>query len=327
MDANIQKKALNGKNALETVQKNLPFILIVALGAVIAIMNPRFLSWQNISNILMQYSGTAFVALGAMMVLISGGIDFTTAEIMALGSTLGGIWYLRAGGSATLLIIGCLLAGLAVGVINGVLIAYLKFQPFIATLAMQALIHGAMLSLAEGELILLQNNAVVDFLGKGKLLGMPIAFVLLLVFGVIMWFVMKRTKLGAYTYAIGGNEEALRSSGVNVKIYKMMIYVMAGLCASLGTILITCRMASVYSSVSSTLLLDAIAATVIGGTSVRGGKGNVVGTIVGAMIIGVIANSLTLLNVPSNMHNVVKGLTIIFALLIDVAVNMRNSED
>lgn len=326
MDANVQQKAL-GRSALETVQKNLPFILIVALGAIIAILNPRFLSWQNISNILMQYSGTAFVALGAMMVLISGGIDFTTAEIMALGSTLGGIWYIKGNGSATLLIVGCLLVGLAVGVINGVLIAYLKFQPFIATLAMQALIHGSMLSLAEGELILLQNNKLVEFLGKGKLLGFPIAFVLLVVFGVIMWFVMKRTKLGAYTYAIGGNEEALRSSGVNVKIYKLLIYIMAGLCASLGTILITCRMAAVYSSVSSTLLLDAIAAAVIGGTSVRGGKGSVVGTIVGAMIIGVIANSLTLLNVPSNMHNVVKGVTIIFALLIDVAVNVRSSED
>ena len=113
---------------------------------------------------------------------------------------------------------------------------------------------------------------------------------------------------------------------MNIRRYKLLIYVMAGLCAGIGTILITCRMAAVYSSVSSTLLLDAIAATVIGGTSVRGGKGNVVGTIVGAMIIGVIANSMTLLNVPSNMHSVVKGITIIFALLIDVAVNARNKE-
>ena len=107
----------------------------------------------------------------------------------------------------------------------------------------------------------------------------------------------------------------------------MLIYVMAGLCAGLGTVMITCRMAAVYSSVSSTLLLDAIAAAVIGGTSVRGGKGSVVGTIVGAMIIGVIANSMTLLNVPSNMYSVVKGITIIFALLIDVAVNMRSSRE
>lgn len=175
------------------------------------------------------------------------------------------------------------------GIINGVLIAYLKFQPFIATLAMQALIHGVMLTLAEGKLILLEGNPAVDFLGKGKILHLPVAFVLLLVFGAIMLVIMKRTKLGAYTYALGGNEEALRSSGVNIRRYKLLIYVMAGLCAGIGTILITCRMAAVYSSVSSTLLLDAIAATVIGGTSVRGGKGNVVGTIVGAMIIGVIA--------------------------------------
>lgn len=322
MEVKLGEKMVGGTSRLEKVQNNLPFILIVALGAVITLMNPRFLTWENISNILMQYSGTAFVALGAMMVLISGGIDFTTAEIMACGSTLGGIWYLNSNGSALMLILGCVAVGLMVGIINGVLISYCKFQPFIATLAMQALIHGAMLTLAEGNLILLQNNAVVDFLGKGKILSVPVAFLLLVVFGAVMWVLMKRTRLGAYTYAIGGNEEALRSSGVNIRLYKLLIYIMAGLCASLGTILITCRMAAIYSSVSSTLLLDAIAATVIGGTSTRGGKGSVIGTIVGAMIIGVIANSLTLLNVPSNMHNVVKGLTIIFALLIDVGVNM-----
>lgn len=131
---------------------------------------------------------------------------------------------------------------------------------------MQALIHGVMLTLAEGKLILLEGNPAVDFLGKGKILHLPVAFVLLLVFGAIMLVIMKRTKLGAYTYALGGNEEALRSSGVNIRRYKLLIYVMAGLCAGIGTILITCRMAAVYSSVSSTLLLDAIAATVIGGT-------------------------------------------------------------
>ncbi len=326
MVANSCKKEQGSKSTLEVVQDALPFILFVAIGGIISIINPRFLAWENLSNILLQYSGTAFVALGAMMVLISGGIDFSTAEIMALGSTLGGIWYLSGNNSIALLIAGCVLVGLAVGIINGVLIAYLKFQPFIATLAMQALIHGVMLTLAEGKLILLEGNPAVDFLGKGKILHLPVAFVLLLVFGAIMLVIMKRTKLGAYTYALGGNEEALRSSGVNIRRYKLLIYVMAGLCAGIGTILITCRMAAVYSSVSSTLLLDAIAATVIGGTSVRGGKGNVVGTIVGAMIIGVIANSMTLLNVPSNMHSVVKGITIIFALLIDVAVNARNKE-
>ena len=241
----MERKKLRTGDFLGMIQSGLPFILFVVIGGAISILNPRFLTWENISNIFMQYAGTAFVALGAMMVLISGGIDFTTAEISALGSTLGGLWYLRNGGNAFLLIMGCILMGLAVGLINGVLIAYFKFQPFIATLAMQALVHGVMMTLAEGELILLQNNAVVEFLGKGKILGLPTAFLLLLVFGVIMWFVMKRTKLGAYTYALGGNEEALRSSGVNIRIYKMLIYVMAGLCAGLGTVMITCRMAAV----------------------------------------------------------------------------------
>lgn len=327
MDVNLLSLEQNNKmSVIEKVQKGLPVILLIVLSLTITIINPRFLTIGNLSNILMQYSGTAFVAIGAMMVLISGGIDFTTAEIMALGSTIGGIWYLNTGGNAFLLILGCVIVGLLTGLINGVLISYLRFQPFIATLAMQAIVHGAMLSLAEGKLILLQNNNIIDFLGKGRILGLPIAFIMLVFFGILMWLVMKKTKLGAYTYAMGGNEEALRACGVAVHRYKVGIYIMAGFCAGLGTILITCRMAAVYSSVSSTLLLDAIAATVIGGTSIRGGRGSVIGTILGAMIIGVIANSMTLLNVPSNMHNVVKGVTIIFALLIDVMVNMRRKQ-
>lgn len=310
--------------SVEIIQKILPVILLAAISIVVSIMNPIFLTWDNISNILMQYSGIAFIAIGAMMVLISGGIDFTSAEVMACGSVVGGLWYLQSGNNILLLVLGCLMVGILVGFINGALIAYLKFPPFIATLAMQSVVHGIMLFFAERNIIQL-SGPVVEFLGKGRLAGIPVAFITLVVFVIIMWFVTNRTKLGTYTYALGGNEQALTYTGVDVKKYKIFIYMTAGLCSALGTILITTRMAAIYSSVNSTLLLDGVAAAVLGGTSITGGKGTVIGTVIGAMIIGVISNSLILLNVSANMHDVVKGSIIIFALLIDVLVNRRGS--
>ncbi len=323
MEATHKHKMLQ---PIEMIQKMLPAILFVAISIVVTILNPIFFTWDNISNILMQYSGVAFIAIGAMMVLVSGGIDFTSAEVMACGSVIGGLWYLQSGNQVLFLILGCITIGLMVGLANGVLIAYIKFPPFIATLAMQSIVHGIMLFFAEGNIIQL-SGPTVEFLGKGRIAGIPVAFLVLVVFTVIMWLVTKRTKLGTYTYALGGNEQALTYTGVNVKKYKIMIYMSAGLCSALGTILITTRMAAIYSSVNSTLLLDGVAAAVIGGTSVTGGKGTVIGTVIGAMIIGVISNSLILLNVSANMHDVVKGCIIIFALLIDVLVNRKSKRD
>ena len=323
MEVSSNQKAVQ---PMEKLQKMLPAVLLIAISAVVAVMNPIFLTWNNISNILMQYSGVAFIAIGAMMVLISGGIDFTSAEIMACGSVIGGLWYLQGGNNILLLILGCAGVGILVGTINGVLIACLKFPPFIATLAMQSVVHGIMLFFAEGKIIQL-SGPTVEFLGKGRIADIPVAFLILIVFAVVMWIVTKFTKLGTYTYALGGNEQALTYTGVNVKKYKILIYMTTGLCSALGTILITTRMAAIYSSVNSTLLLDGIAATVIGGTSITGGKGNVIGTVIGAMIIGVIGNSLILLNVSSNMHDVVKGSIIVFALLIDVLVNRQGKKN
>lgn len=314
------KNTNNTMDPMSIMLKYLPVILLVMISAVVSVLSPKFLTIGNFSNIFMQCSGVAFVALGAMIVLISGGMDFTSAEVVACGSVIGGLWYLQQNRNVLFLIFGCVLTGVVVGSINGLLIAYVKFPPFIATLAMQSIVHCVMLSFAEGNIIQLEGK-VVEFLGKARIFQMPVSFLILIIFAVILWFVMNRTKFGIYTYSFGGNEQAIAYAGVNIKKYKVLIYVMAGLCYAMGTILIATRMAAIYSSVNSTLLLDGIAATVIGGTSVNGGKGTVFGTVIGAIIIAVIANALILLKVPSNMHDVVKGGIIVFALLIDVIVN------
>lgn len=316
----MNKNTNNAINPMSIILKYLPVILLIMISAVVSALSSNFLTIENFSNIFMQCSGTAFVALGAMIVLISGGMDFTSAEVVACGSVIGGLWYLQQDGNVLFLILGCIITGVLVGCINGVLIAYVKFPPFIATLAMQSVVHCVMLSFAEGNIIQLEGR-VVEFLGKAKILQMPVSFLILIVFSFVLWLVMNRTKLGTYTYSFGGNEQAIAYAGVNIRKYKVLVYIMAGLCYAIGTILIATRMAAIYSSVNSTLLLDGIAATVIGGTSVNGGKGTVFGTVIGAIIIAVIANALILLKVPSNMHDVVKGGIIVFALLIDVIVN------
>ncbi|HIR50510.1 MAG TPA: ABC transporter permease [Candidatus Avoscillospira avicola] len=317
------KKQLDFKLG-DSVKKLLPLIMLLVIGAIISAIQPAFATWTNLTNIMMNYAGTAFVALGAMMVIITGGIDFTSAEVYSCGSVIGGILYLRSGGQPILLLLGCLMVGIGVGVVNGLLIAHLKFPSFIATLAMQSLVHGLMLFFAEGQIIQLEGP-VIEFLGKGRLLGIPVAFVMLILFGIVLWFVMNRTRFGTYTYALGGNADALAYTGVNLKKYTVLVYAAAGLCSALGTILITCRMSAIYSSTSSTLLVDGIASTVIGGTATSGGKGTVFGTIAGAMIIGTIGASMTILSVPVKMQNVVKGLIIIAALLVDVLINRRNA--
>jgi len=319
-------KTQNRIDPKKIVQKMLPLIMLIVIGLVITIMQPIFITWTNLSNIMMQYAGTGFIALGAMMVIITGGIDFTSAEVYSCGSVIGGLMYLRSGGNPFMLMLGCLIIGVGVGLINGLLIAVLNFPAFVATLAMQALVHGLMLFYAEGQIIQLEGP-VVEFLGKGRPLGIPTAFLALMIFAVIMWFIMNRTKLGTYTYALGGNAEALAYTGVNLKKYIVMVYSMAGFCSALGTIFITCRMSAIYSSTSSTLLVDGIASTVIGGTATSGGKGTVFGTIIGAMIIGTIGCSMTLLKVPAKMQSVVKGLIIIVALLVDVIVNRNNGRN
>lgn len=310
-------------SARELLMRNLPLALLIGVSIPITIMNPVFLTWNNFMNIFMQYSGVALIALGSMIVLISGGMDFTPAEVVACGSVIGGLWYQSTGNNILFLFLGVFLVAVFTGLINGTLISYIGFPPFIATLAMQAIIHGFMLFFAEGNIIQLEGP-VVSFLGKAKVGGIPVSFWVLLVFSILLWFIMNRTKLGVYAYALGGNARALEYSGVNVRRYTLYIYVTAGLCYAIGTILIATRMAAIYSSVNSTLLLDGIAATVLGGTSMSGGKGSVIGTIIGAIIIGVIANALILLKVPSTMHDVVKGLIIVLALMIDVVVNRIN---
>jgi ribose/xylose/arabinose/galactoside ABC-type transport system permease subunit len=212
--------------------------------------------------------------------------------------------------------------GLLCGITNGLLITIGRLPPFIATLGMMSVARGAALMFTEGRPISGFSEGFRS-IATGEILKIPTPVVIMIVVYLIAHFVLKRTKLGRYTYAIGGNEEAALLSGINVKLNKTMVYGIAGLLSGLAAILLTARLNSAQPIAGMSYELDAIAATVIGGTSLLGGEGTVSGTLIGALIMAVLRNGLNLLSVSSFFQQVVIGSVIIFAVLIDMALKRR----
>lgn len=304
--------------------KNYSILLVLILFVVIMqILQPKFLTPANISSVLFSTASAGIVAVGAMFVLISGGLDFTSGYGTALCGVVGGVLY-QATGSAALLLVGCVLCGALIGIVNGLIITKMKIQPFIATLAMMLAIQGFIYLVCEGQIIFL-DDPITDFLGKAALFGViPVQALLFFAVVLLGHFILTSTKLGTYTYAIGGNEEAARCAGIPIDRYKIYIFVFAGLCTGVASVMMVTQLSLVTPSIGTTTLMDAISAAVIGGTSTAGGKGTAFGTLIGALIIGMISNALVLLLVPTNAQYLVKGLIIIFALYFNQLVGTKD---
>ncbi len=304
--------------------KNYSILLVLILFVVIMqILQPKFLTPANISSVLFSTASAGIVAVGAMFVLISGGLDFTSGYGTALCGVVGGVLY-QATGSAALLLVGCVLCGALIGIVNGLIITKMKIQPFIATLAMMLAIQGFIYLVCEGQIIFL-DDPITDFLGKAALFGViPVQALLFFAVVLLGHFILTSTKLGTYTYAIGGNEEAARCAGIPIDRYKIYIFVFAGLCTGVASVMMVTQLSLVTPSIGTTTLMDAISAAVIGGTSTAGGKGTAFGTLIGALIIGMISNALVLLLVPTNAQYLVKGLIIIFALYFNRLVGTKD---
>ncbi|MFX3622926.1 MAG: ribose ABC transporter permease [Ectobacillus sp.] len=306
----MQKRA----NILQQVGSLIGLVLIVV---VISVLNPSFLAPTNLFNILRQVSINALIAFGMTFVILTGGIDLSVGSILALSSALvAGM--LASGMDATLAIGAGLLAGLVMGILNGVIIAKGKVAPFIATLATMTIFRGLTLVYMDGRPITgLGDNLMFQMLGRGYFFGIPVPAVTMLITFAILYFILKKTAFGRRTFAIGGNEEAALLSGINVNRMKVMIYGISGLLAAFAGIILASRLDSAQPTAGTSYELDAIAAVVLGGTSLSGGKGWIVGTLIGALIIGVLNNGLNLLGVSSFFQQVVKGLVILLAVLLD----------
>jgi ribose transport system permease protein len=296
---------------------------LIALIVTLSLLSDRFLTQGNIINVLRQISINAIIAAGMTVVIIGRGIDLSVGSLLALTGVVGAS--LAVGGlPAGIAIAAALGLGLAMGIFNGAFVAYAGIAPFIVTLAGLTIFRGMALAFTDGRPISGLPPTYMT-IGYGTFLGLPVPVWIMLGFLLLTHVILRYTALGRAIYAIGGNEEAARLSGIPVRRVTLFTFAFSGLAAALASVVLTGRLNSAQPSAGVMFELDAIAAVVVGGTSLFGGKGGVFGTLVGALIIGVINNGMNLLNVPSFYQQIVKGGVILAALLIERLVSARRT--
>ncbi|MCM3671402.1 ribose ABC transporter permease RbsC [Mesobacillus maritimus] len=318
MKANSEILQEKKGNLLQSVTQKLgPFLGLLILVIFVSVMNPSFLEPLNILNLLRQVSINALIAFGMTFVILTGGIDLSVGAILALSSALTAGMIVSGIDPMLAILIGALL-GSIFGAVNGLLITKGKMAPFIATLATMTLFRGLTLVYTEGNPITgLGDNILFQLFGRGYFLGIPVPAVTMIVTFIVLYILLHKTPFGRQTYAIGGNEKAALISGIKVPRVKVLIYSLSGFLAALAGAILTSRLNSAQPTAGESYELDAIAAVVLGGTSLSGGKGRIFGTMIGVLIIGVLNNGLNLLGVSSFYQQVVKGIVIIIAVLLD----------
>lgn len=317
---------LTSQNIIPYLVKFQSFIALLTMCIILGILSDKFFTVANGWNVMRQISVNVCISAGMTLVILTAGIDLSVGSILALcGAVTASL--LKSGIEIPSLdlfigftLLGGMIAGLAtggvMGAFNGWAISRFKVPPFVATLAMLTIARGLTMLWTGGFPVSgLGNNFAV--LGTGWFLGIPVP---VWISGIVVLFAIvltKKTKVGRYIYAIGGNENAARLSGINIKKIKIVVYSLAGMLAAIGGLIVTSRLDSAQPNAGMSYELDAIAAVVIGGTSLSGGKGTILGTVLGAIIIGVLNNGLVLLDVSPFWQQVVKGLVILLAVVID----------
>lgn len=288
---------------------------LLALCVIISIITPRFLNVNNLLNVLTQVSVNAVIAIGMSFVILTGGIDLSVGSILAITGAISASIIVKSS-SVFLAIVATIIIGALIGAFNGIIVSKGKIQPFIVTLAAMTIFRGVTYVFTNGTPISgLGKN--FTFIGNAKVLGIPFPVIITLIVFLIAYYIINETRFGRYVYALGGNEDSTRLSGINTDRIKMIVYVVSGIAAAISGVIVTSRIGSASPNAGSGYELDAIAAVVLGGTSLSGGEGSITGTIIGAMIIGVLNNGLNLMNVSPFYQSIVKGLVILLAVLID----------
>lgn len=302
-------------NVKETLDKYKSLIGLALLCVVITFVSPTFMTLSNISNVFTQVSTNAIIAVGMTFVILTGGIDLSVGSTVAISGALAAS-IIKSTNNIFLAVLAAAIVGIAIGIINGLLISKGKLQAFIVTLATMTIFRGATLVFTSGTPISKLPEKFVE-IGNGKLGFIPIPVVITVIVLIISIYILTQTRFGRYLYALGGNEDSARLSGINTTKIKTLVYVISGFASSIAGIIIASRIGSASPNAGTSFELDAIAAVVIGGTSLAGGEGKITGTIIGALIIGVLNNGLNLMNVSPFYQSIVKGLVILIAVLLD----------
>ena len=293
-------------------------IAFIALCVVLTLSNEFFLTQANILNVLRHVSINGLLAIGMTFVILTRGIDLSVGSVLAFGGMVAAIISSPVIGGAYPPYVAIPLglgAGMALGLVNGFLVAYFNIPPFVVTLGMLSVARGLTLIVSNGMPV---SRLPADYLliGQGAIFNIPVPIIVFLGVFITAWIVLYKTTFGRYVYAVGGNEEAARISGVNINLVKVAVYVICGLLAALGGIILSARTTAGLPQAGVAYELDAIAAVVIGGTSLSGGQGRLFGTLIGVLIIGVVNNGLDLLGVQAFYQLTFKGAIIVAAVLI-----------
>ena len=307
-----KKKLINQIN----IYRSVLILLVICVFA--TILSPSFLSVTNLFNVFKQITVAGIVGCGMTFVILTGGIDLSVGSILGLSGVLAS-GVLASTGNTAVAVAVSLTVGIACGAVNGFFVSVCGIPPFISTLGMMTLLRGVILVYTKGSPIPIKSDAY-KFFGKGSIAGIPVPVIILIIVFLLAHYILTQTSYGRSVYAVGGNREAARLSGIRVKTSEFLVYTLNGLICGMAGLILTARLGSAQSTSGTGIEMDAIAAVILGGTSLSGGVGFVLPTVVGAMIMGIIDNILTLMNVNPHATNIVKGAVILIAVLVDKKV-------
>lgn len=308
---------MKNKNIIQYLQDYGSFIALIFLVIVIGAISPDFRTVNNFLSLLRQSAINGLIAFGMTCVILTGGIDLSVGSVLALTSIICA-HTIKIGLPAPLSMLIALIFGIILGTISGLMVTKSRLQPFIATLITMTGYRGLTMILSGGKPISrLGNNLLLNQIGKGSFLGIPIPVWILIIFFAIFLFVLKKTILGRQIYATGSNAKAAELAGININNIKLIVYAVSGFMASLSGLILVSRLGSAQPTLGSGYELDAIAAVALGGTSMTGGRGKITGTLIGILIIAVLNNGLNIIGVSSYYQDVVKALVIFLAVISD----------
>lgn len=300
-------------------QKLLAFASLIILVIIFSIASSNFFQFSNLVGILVSTAVIGVLALGATFVIITGGIDLALGTVMTFSSVMVGVFITFWSLPVPLGIVGGILAGALCGFISGLMVAKMNIPPFIATLAIMMVTKGLSLVITGAKPIYFNDDPIFAKIAMGKMIpGIPNTIIIFLLLGIIASIILSKTIIGRYNFALGSNEEATRLSGVNTVKWKIVIYTITGIFSGIAGILMASRLNSAQPSLGTGYELEAIAAVVIGGTSLSGGVGSILGTIIGALIMSVLTNGLQIMSVAQEWRTVIVGVVIIIAVYADI---------
>jgi ribose transport system permease protein len=318
----VQKKSLFRSDAMQTI---LAFGALILLFVGFSLASPNFFQFSNIVGILLATAVNGVLALGVTFVIITAGIDLSVGTVMTLGAVMTGVFITFLGLPIWVGVIGGLITGTLCGFTNGAFIAKMKIPPFVATLGMLYIAKGLSLVISGLKPIYFLEAPQFNTLAMGSVIGtiipgfeIPNAVLILFGAAIVAHLILTKTILGRYTFALGSNEEATRLSGVNVGAWKIAVYTLAGAFSGLAGVLIASRLNSAQPALGAGYELEAIAAVVIGGTSLSGGEGTILGTVIGAFIISTLTNGLRIMSIPQEWQIVITGAIVILAVWLDI---------